>query len=244
MISWLGWRATEGLMAKVGVIVKKIWQEWIKVFLMVALVMGTFRSAVADWNDVPTPSMTPTIMEGDRIFVNKLAYGLRVPFTRIKIATWAEPVRGDIIVFASPADGIRLVKRVVGIPGDTIALRNNRLFINGIAVTYEPLDGVNTADFQQGDWPARILAKERLGEHLHPVMITPVRSTIRSFGPMRIPDGQYFVMGDNRDESRDSRFFGLVDRDRLYGRATAVAASVNPSRHDLPRWQRFFRSLP
>jgi signal peptidase I len=222
----------------------KLWHEWIKVFLIVLVVMGTFRSAVADWNDVPSGSMKPTILEGDRIFVNKLAYDLKVPFTRWRIATWDDPKRGDIVILASPSDGTRLVKRVVGLPGDSLVLRNNRLFINGLAVTYDSLDDIQVSDFQHQSWPPRVLAREHLGERTHPMMITPVRSTIRSFGPIQIPAGSYFVMGDNRDESSDSRFFGYVTRDRIVGRATAVAASVDPGHYYLPRWGRFFSSLP
>src|SRR5664280_2814500 len=108
-----------------------LWNEWIKSLLIVLVVVGAFRSAVADWNDVPTGSMKPTILEGDRIMVNKLAYDLKVPFTRWRLARWGQPQRGDIVVLFSPADGQRLVKRVIGLPGDLLSLRNDRLFING-----------------------------------------------------------------------------------------------------------------
>jgi len=92
-----------------------LWNEWIKSLLIVVLVVGGFRSAIADWNDVPSGSMKPTILEGDRIVVNKLAYDLKVPFTKWRIARWTKPQRGDIVVLFSPADGKRLVKRVVGL---------------------------------------------------------------------------------------------------------------------------------
>src|SRR5438094_9373165 len=104
----------------------KLWQEYRSLVLFVVL-MIIFRSAVADWNDVPTGSMKPTILEGDRIFVNKLCYDLKIPFTRIHLSTWGNPRRGDVVVFFSPADEIRLVKRVVGLPGDQIELRENQL---------------------------------------------------------------------------------------------------------------------
>src|SRR6185436_9965152 len=103
---------------------------------IVLIVLGSFRSAIADWNIVPTGSMNPTILEGDRIFVNKLAYGLRVPFTDMEVAHWSSPRRGEVVVFRSPADGDRLVKRVVGVPGDTVQLANNVLLINGTPASY------------------------------------------------------------------------------------------------------------
>jgi signal peptidase I len=101
-----------------------------------ALVMFSIRSSLADWNDVPTGSMKPTILEGDRVFVNKLAYDLKVPFTTWHIAEWSNPQRGDIVVFFSPKDGTRLVKRVIGLPGDTVELLNEQLIINGQPVEY------------------------------------------------------------------------------------------------------------
>ena len=107
-------------------------REWVLPIGLVMLVMFPIRSVVADWNDVPSGSMRPTILEGDRIYVNKLSFGLRLPFTMTWLARWDEPRRGDIATFASPADGIRLVKRIIGVPGDTVELRNNMLVINGV----------------------------------------------------------------------------------------------------------------
>src|SRR5436190_21863486 len=108
---------------------KKLFEE-IKVFVLMLLVVSSLRSALADWNDVPTGSMKPTIQEGDRVVVNKLAYDLKVPFTTIEIWKWDNPKRGDIVVLFSPVDGTRLVKRVVAIPGDTISMTNNQLVVN------------------------------------------------------------------------------------------------------------------
>src|SRR5215210_4682828 len=109
-------------------------------FVFVVLIVLSFRSSIADWNDVPTGSMKPTILEGDRIFVNKLAYDLKVPFTTWHLAQWDNPRRGEVVVFYSPQDGVRLVKRVIGEPGDVIELRNNQLFVNGQAADYGSLD--------------------------------------------------------------------------------------------------------
>src|SRR6516162_5299237 len=106
------------------------WRKDIRPLLITALAMFAVRSSLADWNDVPTGSMKPTILEGDRVYVNKLAYDLKVPFTTMHLAQWSDPQRGDIVVFYSPYDGKRLVKRVIGLPGDTLELRNNSLVIN------------------------------------------------------------------------------------------------------------------
>src|SRR5262245_15620755 len=105
----------------------QFWKGWMKPVFVVLIITSAFRSAIADWNDVPTGSMKPTILEGDRIFVNKLAYDLKVPFTTTRLAQWDDPHRGDIVVLFSPGDGKRLVKRIVGLPGDQVELRDGKL---------------------------------------------------------------------------------------------------------------------
>ncbi|HPS79451.1 MAG TPA: signal peptidase I [Thermoanaerobaculaceae bacterium] len=220
-----------------------LWREWLRGLLVIVLAVSSLRSAVADWNDVPTGSMKPTILEGDRIFVNKLAYDLKLPFTRIRLARWGSPQRGDIVVFSSPSDGTRLVKRVVGLPGDTVALVNNRLLINGKLMSYEPISASSFPDFNPGLEP-RKLAVEQLGTHPHPVMSTSGVPAPRSFATITVPEGDYFMLGDNRDESGDSRYFGFVPADSIAGQAVGVALSVDLDRSLKPRWRRFFRALP
>ncbi len=219
---------------------RRAWTDWLRPLLLVVLVVTSFRSAVADWNDVPTGSMRPTILEGDRIVVNKLAYDLKLPFTQVRLLRWGAPGRGDIVVLFSPEDGTRLVKRVVGLPGDTLSMRRGRLVVNGRQVRYEPAHaalGIASA-------PGRLLAEELLaGETSHPVMLTPASLAPRSFGPVQVPVARYFVMGDNRDESHDSRHFGVVPADSIVGRATAVAASLDPRHRYRPRWNRFLTGL-
>ena len=117
-----------------------LWREWLKPFLVIAITLLSFRSAVADWNHVPTGSMMPSILVGDRIFVNKMAYDLRFPFTRVRLAEWGAPERGDIVVFLSPQDGKRLVKRVIGLPGDEIRMLRHRLIVNGEPAEYAAVD--------------------------------------------------------------------------------------------------------
>src|SRR5437016_3352533 len=114
--------------------------RFVRPIVVIILVLCAFRSSIADWNDVPTGSMKPTSLEGDRILVNKLAYDLKVPFTTVHLFDWGGPQRGEIVVFNSPVDGIRLVKRVIGIPGDKIEVRNNRVIINDVPLDYDPLN--------------------------------------------------------------------------------------------------------
>ncbi|MEM8960259.1 MAG: signal peptidase I, partial [Acidobacteriota bacterium] len=222
---------------------RTLWREWIRPLLLIGVVMFSFRSAVADWNDVPTGSMKPTILEGDRIFINKVAYDLKFPFTMWRLAGWADPHWGDIVVLLSPEDDRRLVKRVVGLPGDVVEIRNGFLFVNGAPADYLQLDPWVIEQIDEEEKPSYFFAAEALEGREHPIMLTLSRSGASFFGPYEVPDGQYFVMGDNRDNSRDSRGFGPVPRDRILGRATAVALSVDPSHYYFPRWDRFFSRL-
>lgn len=187
--------------------------------------------------------MKPTIVEGDRIFVNKLAYDLKIPYTTVHIAEWGAPQRGDIVVFYSPADGKRLVKRVVGLPGDSIAMQNNQLIINGEKVKYEPINALITADPTLGVDARQFGFIEELGDIKHSVMVTPQRPSRRSFEPVTIPKDNLFMMGDNRDNSADSRYFGFVERSRVVGQATAIVISLNIKDKYQPRWKRFFTKL-
>src|SRR3954466_16186551 len=149
------------------------WRKDGKSLLIMVLVLFVFRSAIADWNDVPTGSMKPTIIEGDRVFVNKLAYDLKFPFTTWHMVQWDNPKRGEIVVFFSPADGIRLVKRVVGVPGDKIQLVNNELLVNGKPAQYEPLPQKIIDAIPASEQPAHKFATETVQEKSHAVMLTP-----------------------------------------------------------------------
>ncbi len=220
------------------------WTEWAKPVLIVLIVVVSFRSALADWNDVPTGSMLPTILEGDRIFVNKMAYGLRIPLTSMRVWQWDGPQRGDIVVCFSPHDGTRLVKRVVGIPGDTIEYRNQHLFINGESMNYAEPEPDAVPKHHLGQRAQNNFSSEELGQHNHLIMTYPEPRSGRSFGPTSIlKKDQYFMMGDNRDNSFDSRYFGYVERSRIIGKATGIVMSLDPEIYYAPRWDRFFNKL-
>lgn len=215
------------------------WKNW-GFSIFIALIIATsFKSAIADWYIIPTGSMKPTIVEGDRVFVNKLAYDLKVPYTTWHLAEWNAPQRGSIVVFPSPADGTRLIKRIVGIPGDSVEMKNDQLILNGEKVKYEQIKDIPDKMSQSSyDFT------EDLGGIQHPVRFLSHRRAIRSFGPLVVPDGKYFMMGDNRDNSADSRYFGFVDRNLILGQARFIVISLDINNHSQPRWQRFFAALP
>lgn len=210
--------------------------------LVVVVAILAVRSSAVDWNDVPTGSMQPTIAEGDRIVVNKLAYDLRAPFLGRTVLRLGDPCRGDIVVFSSPDDGVRLVKRVVGVPGDRVALSGNRLEVAGRRVRYGPLAN---REIEPLSCPirGRVLASERVDGVRYAVMVSSSGIDEASFGPVVVPADHYFVLGDNRDASLDSRTFGFVPRDRIAGRVVGVAASLDPEAGFAPRWNRFLVAL-
>ena len=222
---------------------RHFWRKEICPLLMLGLVVFSIRSSLADWNDVPTGSMKPTILEGDRVYVNKLAYDLKIPFTTWHIAEWSQPRRGDIVVFFSPYDGKRLVKRVIGLPGDTIELRDNVLVLNGKPVSYKPVDQDLLRDVASDDRVKDQFSTEQLPGQPHVVAACSGLPARRDFGPIQVPEANYFLMGDNRDNSFDSRYYGPVERSRIVGRAVGVALSFDRQHFWLPRWHRFFSSL-
>ena len=148
--------------------------------------------------------MKPTILEGDRVFVNKLAYDLKVPFTTWHLAEWSNPHRGDIVVFFSPHDGKRLVKRVVGLPGDTIELRNNSLVLNGQPVEYKPIAEELLRDVSPADRASQVFAAEQLCDHPHAVAATPAVPGTAGFRPLSRAGGA--LLHDGRQPRQQLRF--------------------------------------
>jgi signal peptidase I len=220
-----------------------MWEGWLKPVGVAVAVVVMIRSAVADWNDVPSQSMEPTILIGDRIFVNKLAYDLKVPFTTVHLAKWSDPQAGDVVVFFSPYDGKRMVKRVVGLPGQVIELRSNELFIDGQQLNYQRMQLPMDVESDLADPRPIEASSESLGGSSHAVIEQPSRPAMRSFGPIVVPPDCFFVMGDNRDNSGDSRSFGCVPREKIVGKAVGLAFSLDHNHSYSPRWDRFFRGL-
>ena len=221
----------------------KHWKECRVTIFFILFVLVPAKSSLADWNWVPTGSMNPTILEGDLIFINKMAYDLRFPLTLHRLAKWSNPQRGDIVDCFSPDDETRLVKRVIGLPGDTVELRNNTLFINGEPAGYTTIDPKYKEDLPGDLEEKSILAMEDLDGLTHVVMSIPSILAIRNFGPVTVPKDRYFVLGDNRDQSKDSRYFGFVERKSIIGKAKGIITSFDITDKFQPRFKRFFSSL-
>ena len=215
---------------------KKSWLKQNRGFLIFLLCYGFFRSAVADWNPIPSGSMRPTLLEGDVVLVNRLAYDLKVPLTDIILLPLGGPRRGDVVTFASPADGDRLIKRLVALPGDVVELRDEVLLINGSPATYENLhevvEPVGFATVRGVQVTERVKGSERT------VQFLPQVQAKRSFGPFVVPKDSYFFLGDNRDDSADSRYIGAVPRRLLIGRAHHILVSADIKGDWLPRFDR------
>ncbi|MBW8901388.1 MAG: signal peptidase I [Massilia sp.] len=223
----------------------KNWVRNNKGFLAFLVLFGVFRSAVADWNPIPSASMHPNLLEGDVVLVNRLAFDLKVPLTDVVLARLGEPQRGDIVTFRSPRDGILLIKRVVALPGDVVEMRNERLYINGKGADYKVVEqsldsvgGTATRAFQLAEtWDGNRARRRR-----H-IQIMPDVRAARTFGPVTVAQGEYLMLGDNRDNSADSRVIGLVPRKLLVGRAERVLVSADYQGNWMPRTERFGMSL-
>lgn len=168
----------------------KNWFKDNRSFTLFLCCFGFFRLAIADWNPIPSGSMRPTLLEGDVVLVNRLAYDFKLPLTNVVVAPLGEPQRGDVVTFNSPKDGARLIKRLVAVPGDVVEMRNEVLYLNGVASEYlvpvavtEPLGG--------GQITPAIQARERAAGHERAVQVLPELNALRSFGPVQVPQGQF-----------------------------------------------------
>jgi signal peptidase I len=222
--------------------ISSLMKEWGLFFILVLLLFAG-RSAIADWNRIPSSSMEPTIYVGDLILVNKLAYDLKVPFTTRHVVQWANPKRGEIVVFYKPGDGLRLIKRVIGTPGDIVEMKKNRLIINGQSTNYKIDKTPLRYNLPKDEQSSAIVATEYLDKKEHAVMALSTLPALRTFGPIKVPEGQFLMLGDNRDNSGDSRYFGFVPRKQIVGRAERVIVSWDKDDFYRPRFKRFLQVL-
>lgn len=206
-------------------------------FIVFLFCFGFFRLAIADWNPIPSGSMRPTLLEGDVVLVDRLAYDFKLPLSDTVILELGTPQRGDVVTFSSPKDGVRLIKRLVAVPGDVVEMHDEVLYINGVASEYvAPAAVSEPMDF--GTTTSAIRATERVAGNEHLVQFLPDVPAKRSFAPIVVPQESYFFLGDNRDNSADSRFIGFVPRHLLIGRAHHILVSANIKGDWLPRIDR------
>lgn len=241
--------------------------DYARSFFPVALAVLLLRAFVFEPFRIPSDSMMPTLLDGDFIIVNKYAYGLRLPVLNRKIVATGEPQRGDVVVFRFPRDpSTNFIKRLVGLPGDHVEVRDNRIVINGQPVPFE----VESRKYTDGCYMNLSIGDERLGSHEHQAIFCPValdrapllpacnRSTTRGYvcgdedapGWQRtrsfdevVPPGKYLMMGDNRDNSDDGRSWGFVPEENLVGKATRIWFNWDLHRSGGPMWGRIGRAI-
>jgi signal peptidase I len=208
--------------------------EYAKSFFPILLLVLVLRSFLFEPFRIPSGSMMPTLLEGDFIFVNKFAYGLRLPVVNTKVVEIGEPARGDVVVFQLPSDpSTNYIKRIVGLPGDIVTYDpgSKELAINGEAVKREIVGPYDDDSSLQ-------LVREHLGTKDHLLLLT--RGRLSAGGTYVVPEGSYFVMGDNRDNSRDSRFVGVefIPEYRLIGKAVLIWMNWRWPSEGGPLWGR------
>lgn len=200
----------------------------------------TLRTVVASAYVIPSGSMIPTLQVGDRVLVDKLSLGVNLPLVENKLAA-RSPSRGDVVVFAQPVTGTDLIKRVVAVAGDRVELVDGQVRVNGEPVARRPLGPVQHFDWDETNQRWYQQKFQAFSESAGQTHFTTL--SLRSggdFGPVAVPPGHVFVLGDNRDNSNDSRFWGFVPIERVRGKARRVIWSTGP---DGPRWSRFFQHI-
>ncbi len=189
-------------------------REYIEAILLAVVIAFFIRTFVIQAYKIPSGSMKPTLLIGDHILVSKFSYGIKLPIIRSTVIPIGKPKSGDIVVFIYPEDRSKdFIKRLIGVPGDTIEVRNKQIFINGL-----PFNDTHAVHSDSIVIPASVQPRD-------------------NFGPVRVPEGSIFVMGDNRDESYDSRFWGFVNMKDILGKALIIYWSWNHDEYGV-RWSR------
>lgn len=203
-----------------GVLKEPTWIEYCKSFFPVILAVLLLRSFLVEPFRIPSGSMMPTLLVGDFILVNKYAYGIRLPVLHTKIVDIDEPQRGDVVVFRYPKDpSVDYIKRIIGVPGDTIRYTNKVVYVNGRPAGQVPA-GIYIGKGSGLSMSGASVRREQLGNLQHNILVMPRTPSLE--GEYVIPDGEYFVMGDNRDNSNDSRYWGTVPEANLVGKAFRI----------------------
>ncbi|HET9843186.1 MAG TPA: signal peptidase I [Gammaproteobacteria bacterium] len=211
------------------------WADYSRSFFPVLLLVFVLRAFIIEPFRIPSGSMRPTLQEGDFILVNKFAYGLRLPLTGTKLLDWGKPQRGDILVFRYPHDtSVDYIKRIIGLPGDKVKVVNKQLYVNGEPVSQEYIE----TNFETDDGGLRKV--KRYHEQLDSTVYSIYSSLIQrpDFAEIEVPANHFFVLGDNRERSRDSREWGFVPEHLILGKAFFIWLSFDAQKKDI-RWERF-----
>ncbi len=218
--------------------------DYARAFFPILLIVFLLRSFVIEPFRIPSGSMLPTLQNGDFILVNKYRYGLRIPLTNAVAFEIGSPQRGDVMVFQYPHDeSVNFIKRVVGLPGDNVIYDNKQLVINGEPIAQQIVDESSLVTPQQRSIPVAVL-HENLGEAPHLIQINEEKSTRTDFRMnFTVPPDHYFVLGDNRDYSNDSRFWGFVPDDNIIGQAFLIWFSWDVAGGSGINWNRIAEAI-